>query len=187
MSNENYSKPISPIQHSKFIIQHLTWKVLYVSSRSEKKVDQRLRELGVESYVPLKREKRKWSDRMKWVSTPMISGYVFVKVDEKNRDQVFRASGVLNYVRYNGGDAMVRDAEIHAMQSIEEKGYHVEIFGTEKTEIGDAVEIKYGPFKGLHGKVLHAGKEEEHTVQIEGIGYALRVTLPSEVLEKIQS
>lgn len=161
------------------------WKVLYVNSRSEKKVDQRLKELGVESYVPLKREKRKWSDRMKWVSIPMISGYVFVKVTDKNRDMVFRASGVLNYVRYNGGDALVRDTEVYAMQSIEEKGYHVEAFGTEKTETGDAVEIKYGPFKGLHGKVVHAGKEEEHTVQIEGIGYALRVRVPAEVLEKI--
>ncbi len=150
-------------------------------------MDQRLKELGVESYVPLKREKRKWSDRMKWVSTPMMSGYVFVKVDEKNRDLVFRASGVLNYVRYNGADAMVRELEIQALKSVEEKGYYVEAFGADKAEVGDQVAIKYGPFKGLNGTVLHSGKEEQHTIQIQGIGYALRVKLPSEVLEKIQS
>ncbi len=163
------------------------WKVLYVSSRSEKKVDQRLKELGVESYVPIKREKRKWSDRMKWVNIPMISGYVFVKVNEKNRDLVFRANGVLNFVRHNGADALVREAEIEALRSIEEKGYYVEVFGTDKKDIGDKVEIKYGPFKGLKGTVVNTAKEEEHTIQIEGIGYALRVTLPSEVFEKIQS
>ncbi len=162
----------------------MTWKVLYVASRSEKKVDQRLKELGIESYIPLKREKRKWSDRMKWVSVPMISGYVFVKVNEKNRDQVFRAAGVLNFVRYNGKDAVVREEEINAIKSIEEKGYYVEAFGFDKTTIGDKVEIKYGPFKGLNGTVVHTGKEEEHIVQIEGIGYELRLKIPSEVLEK---
>ncbi len=163
----------------------MTWKVLYVASRSEKKVDQRLKELGLESYIPLKREKRKWSARMKWVSVPMISGYVFVNVNEKNRDTVFRASGVLNYVRYIGSDACIRQEEIDALRSIEEKGYHVESYSLDKANMGEAVEIKYGPFKGLHGKVLHLGKEDEYTIQIEGIGYALQIKVPSEVLQKI--
>lgn len=121
---------------------------------------------------------------MKWVSVPMLSGYVFVKVNEKNRDHVFRASGVLNYVRYNGEDANVRQVEIDALRSIEEKGYYIDAYGIEKVNKGDKVEIKYGPFKGLFGTVVHGGKEDEYTIQIEGIGYALCVRVPSEVLEK---
>jgi transcription antitermination factor NusG len=134
--------------------------------------------------VPLKKEKRKWSDRIKLVVTPLINGYVFVNVTEKNRDEVFKSAGVLNYVRYNGGDAVIREEEINALKSIEEKGYYVEgNFGGD-FEKGDLVKIKYGPFKGLYGSVFQKGNEEEFVIQIEGIGYTLRVKVPSEILVK---
>ncbi len=162
----------------------MSWKVLYVASRCEKKVNTRLLQLGVESYVPLKRERKKWSDRIKLVATPMISGYVFVNVTEKNRDEVFKARGVVNYVRHGGTDAVVRQKEIDALKSIEEKGYHVEgTFDNVFTE-GDLVEIKYGPFKGLRGKIKSNARESVCSVQIESIGYTLTVTIPIEVLKK---
>jgi len=162
----------------------LTWKVLYVASRSEKKVNERLIQLGIESYLPLKREKRKWSDRTKLVITPMINGYVFVNVNEKNRDEVFKAQGVINYVRYNKGDASIRQIEIDALKSVEEKGYYVEGEFGAKINQGDQVEIKYGPFKGLRGVVKSSLKESICSVQIESIGYTLTVRIPTEVLIK---
>lgn len=162
----------------------MTWKVLYVASRSEKKVNQRLTDLGMESYVPVRVEKRKWSDRFKMVSMPMINGYVFVNVNEKDRDLVFKAQGVLNYVRYNGGDAVIRDIEITALRSIENKGYFVEEVTQKQIKEGDKVEIKYGPFKGLFGSVRSIGKESIYTISIESIGFALTVKVPKEILEK---
>ncbi|MBK7311178.1 MAG: UpxY family transcription antiterminator [Sphingobacteriaceae bacterium] len=162
----------------------MNWRVLYVTSRSEKKVNQRLTDLGLESYVPLKTEKRRWSDRMKTVSTPLINGYVFVKVSEKERDIVFKAQGVLNYVRYNGGDATVRDIEITALKSIEEKGYFVEGALSQSLQKGDKVLIKYGPFKGLNGSVKSLANENVYFITIESIGYSLTVKVPEEVLVK---
>jgi transcriptional antiterminator RfaH len=162
----------------------MNWRVLYVASRSEKKVNQRLTELGLESYVPLKTERKKWSDRVKIVSTPMINGYVFVKVSEKERDTVFKAQGVLNYVRYNGGDATVRDIEITALRSIEEKGYYVEGAFSQQLQKGDKVIIKYGPFKVLHGSVKATASESVYHITIESIGYSLSVKVPEEVLVK---
>lgn len=162
----------------------MNWRVLYVASRSEKKVNQRLTDLGLESYVPLKRERREWSDRIKVVSTPMINGYVFVKVSEKERDTVFKAQGVLNYVRYNGGDANVRDIEITALRSIEEKGYYVEGAFAQQLKKGDKVIIKYGPFKGLHGSVKAIANENVYRITIESIGYSLTVKVPEEILVK---
>lgn len=160
----------------------MNWKVLYVASRSEKKVNQRLSDLGLESYVPLKTERRRWSDRMKIVSTPMINGYVFVRVSDKDRDVVFKAQGVLNYVRYNGGDAIIRDMEIFALRSIEEKGYYVEGRFNDAISKGQKVEIKYGPFKGLFGIVEQGNKDDTYVVNIESIGYTLRITVPKEIL-----
>ena len=96
----------------------MNWKALYVASRAEKKVCLRLINLGLEAYVPLKKEKKQWSDRKKIVISPLINGYVFVKTNEKNRDLVFKSPGVIQYLRYNGQDAIVRDVEIDILKSI---------------------------------------------------------------------
>ena len=114
----------------------------------------------------------------------MINGYVFVKVSDKERDTVFKAQGVLNYVRYNGGDASVRDIEITALRSIEEKGYFVEGAFSQSLQKGDKVIIKYGPFKGLTGSVKAVAKENVYRITIESIGYSLTVKVPEEVLVK---
>lgn len=162
----------------------MNWKVLYVASRSEKKVQQRLNDLGINCYVPLRTEKRKWSDRIKTVSTPMISGYVFVCVTDSERELVFKSQGVLNYVRYNGGDAVVRNIEIEALKSIETKGYFVEGEFSDSFKEGEKVLIKYGPFKGLVGSVKSIAKENIYRISIESIGYCLTVKVPEEVLER---
>lgn len=114
----------------------------------------------------------------------MINGYVFVRVGEKERDLVFKAQGVLNYVRYNGGDATVRNIEIVALRSIEEKGYFVEGSFAQQLQKGDKVAIKYGPFKGLHGTVKASANESVYHITIESIGYSLTVKVPEEVLVK---
>lgn len=160
------------------------WKVIYVSSRAEKKVGERLSHAGIENYVPLKREMKQWSDRKKMVESPMINGYVFVRPDALQRDQVLQHQGVLNYVRYNGGDAQVREIEIEALKSIEAKGYFVEGHFGSDLKAGDATIIQAGPFKGLRGQVQTAGDKEIYTIVIDSIDYSLSLQLPREILKK---
>lgn len=162
----------------------MAWKVIYVSSRSEKKVAERLQQEGVECYVPIKRELKQWSDRKKLVESPLINGYVFVNPSAMDRDKVLQFSGVLQYVRYNSGDAIVRDIEIEALRSIEEKGYFVNGEFSKDLQTGDRVLIQHGPFKGLYGSVKTQSKESVYNIHIEGIGYALTVKVSEEVLIK---
>lgn len=163
-------------------IKRLNWKVIYVNSRSEKKVGERLEQEGIEYYLPLKKEVKQWSDRKKIVENPLIKGYVFVKPNAIQRDRVLQISGVLQYVRYNAGDAIIRDIEIEALRSVETKGYYIEGRFTDEWKTGDLVQIQHGPFKGLYGLVKTQGKERIYTIAIEGIGYALTVKVPGEVL-----
>jgi len=162
------------------------WKVIYVSSRAEKKVAERLKEKGIECYLPIKKEMKQWSDRKKMVESPLINGYVFVRPKPLQRDVVLQQQGVLNYVRYNGGDAVVREMEIEALKSIEEKGYHVKGAFSNVFSQGDKVKIEYGPFKGLYGSVKAEAKQHVFYIAIEGIGYTLTVKVPDEVLAKIK-
>ena len=162
----------------------MVWKALYVASRSEKKVAERLNELGIEAYLPLKKERKQWSDRIKTVISPLINGYVFVYLNEQQRELVFKAQGVIQYVRYNGGDAIIRDEEINILKSIEHKGYYAEAGETNKLTEGDRTLIQHGPFKGMTGMVERSAGKDVYTILLESIGYTLRINLPSEVLSK---
>lgn len=162
----------------------LTWKALYVASRSEKKVNAALCELGLESYLPLKTEKKQWSDRKKMVVTPLINGYVFVKTDNKNRELVFKVPNVIQYVRSNGQDALVREEEILILKSIEQKGYYTEgKFGETYAE-GQTILITHGPFKGHKGIIKTVVSETIYYLNIQSLGYSLTVKVPSEILQK---
>lgn len=160
------------------------WKVIYVNSRSEKKVEERLKEKGIECYVPLKKEIRQWSDRKKTVVLPLINGYVFVRPSIQQRDEVLNQQGVIQYVRYNGADALIRELEITVLRSIESKGYFAEgKFGIEPM-VGDSATIQYGPFKGLKGIVKSSNKEDLYNIAIESIDYSLTIVVPKEILVK---
>jgi transcriptional antiterminator RfaH len=147
-------------------------------------VGERLTQEGIENYVPLKKELKQWSDRQKMVESPLINGYVFVKPDALQRDKVLQFQGVLQYVRYNSDDAIIRDIEIEALRSIEEKGYFVEGKFSEEWKLGDKVMIQHGPFKGLYGSVKMQAKVAVYNIAIEGIGFSLTVKMPEEVLVK---
>lgn len=161
------------------------WKVVYVSSRAEKKISERLNKSGILNYVPLKKEIKQWSDRKKIVVSPMINGYVFVRPENnQQRDAVLQQQGVIQYLRYNGTDALVREEEIEVLRSIEKKGYHVEGSFVNLPLIGEQTTIQHGPFKGLKGKVQSQNNEEVYTILIESISYNLILRTPKDTLSK---
>ncbi len=94
------------------------WYALYVKSRHEKKVAALLNAKGIESYVPLRKTLKQWSDRKKWVEEPVISCYVFVKILPSQRECVLMTPGVVAYVRSNRRDAVISDREIKIMKDM---------------------------------------------------------------------
>ena len=126
---------------------------------------------------------KQWSDRKKMVESPLINGYVFVKPEPLQRDAVLQVQGALQYVRYNGGDAIIRDIEIEALKSIETKGYYVETQTVALVfKAGDKAIIQAGPFKGLHGTITQSAGKTLYTLVISGIDFSLSVQVPAEVL-----
>jgi transcription antitermination factor NusG len=128
------------------------WHVIYTKPRNEKKVAARLIDSGYDIYCPLVKTLRQWSDRKKKVQVPMFPSYVFVRVDEKERQGVLQDPGVLNYVFWLGKPAIVRDKEMEAVRQIAEKGEEITV-ESGRLEKGQFVEIPEGPFKGLTGTV----------------------------------
>ena len=161
-----------------------TWNAIYVSSRQEKKIQAKLVEKGIEAYVPLKKTLSQWSDRKKWVITPLISGYVFVQSSEQKKDLILQTQGVVSFVRYNGKEAIIRESEIDILKSIEEHGYEINLI-SDTFKSGDILHVFQGPLKGLVVQVLEINNDDTVCAfVIESIGQNFKVTLPKVVLRK---
>ena len=61
------------------------WYALWVRSRHEKSVASILTLKGYETFLPMHKARRRWSDRNQDVELPLISGYVFCRFDPSNR------------------------------------------------------------------------------------------------------
>jgi transcription antitermination factor NusG len=78
----------------------VSWYAAYVDSNHEKKAAAEISRLGVESFLPLYRTARRWSDRRVELEMPLFPGYVFVHFALADRLKVLQVSGSV------GGDSM---------------------------------------------------------------------------------
>ena len=76
------------------------WYALYTRPRAEKLVYQRLVEAGIETFLPLQKTYRMWSDRKKLVEKPLLSSYVFVKTNKKSFQKVYKTNGVVKFISF---------------------------------------------------------------------------------------
>ncbi len=152
------------------------WYALYTKSRAEKKVLEQLQIIGINAYLPLKRELRQWSDRKKWIETPIISSYIFVNIPDSDYRKVFNAKGVVSYVTHKGKAVPIPDNEIDAMRkAVENKmAFSVE---TSSIQRGQTVTVTSGPLKGISGEVTEVQGQKKLYLRISHIGYTLVVNL----------
>jgi len=152
------------------------WYALYTRSRAEKKVYEQLKSLGINTYLPLRKELRQWSDRKKWVEVPVISSYIFVNITPSQYRDVFNAHGVVAYVSHKGKAVPIPDHEIEAMRrTVENKlAFSVE---SDTLRKGEKVTITSGPLKGIEGEVEEIKGRKKLYLRISHIGYMLVLNL----------
>src|SRR5579862_1097802 len=130
-------------------LRNLNWFALQIRSRWEATTADLLRGKGLETLLPTYSAKRKWSDRMKVVESPLFPGYVFCRFDVHNRLPVLVTPGVIAVVGLGKTPIAVDDAEILSIQSAMKSGIHLEPWPY--VEIGERVRIKDDVLDGMEG------------------------------------
>ena len=74
------------------------WHVIYTKSKWEKKVEGLLLNANIESWCPVQKKERQWSDRKKIIEEPLFRSYVFVKIDKEEHSKVLGTIGVVNFL-----------------------------------------------------------------------------------------
>lgn len=161
------------------------WHAVYVKSRAEKKAQIELQIQEIETFLPLQRKLRQWSDRKKWVEMPLISGYLFVRASRKEYDLVLQSNYVVSYVRFEGKAAVIPDYQIEYLKlMLKQDSSEVEIT-REKLKPGQMIEVVAGPLIGLKGKLQKIKGKSKVAIEIEQLGYSALVEILTEDIKSI--
>ena len=153
------------------MVKNSKWHVLYTKPRWEKKVHELLLEKKIESYCPLNKVRRKWSDRIKTVEEPLFKSYVFVKITDEEQSKVRMTHGVVNFVYWLGKPAVVKNAEIEVIRKFLNE-YDNVVTEPIKLQPKSKVKIRQGIFMDKEATVLRVLGNKVQVV-IESIGYSL--------------
>ena len=143
-----------------------------------------LQEKGIESYCPLNKVRRKWSDRIKVIEEPLFKSYVFVKIGEDNRSNVRTTTGVVNFVYWNGKPAIIKEKEIETIKRFLDEHEHVAAVKID-LKPDDRVVITAGPMMDKEGKVMEV-KNKTAKVCIDSLGYMLIAYIDKSKLITVQ-
>lgn len=147
------------------------WLAVYTRPRWEKKVNQLLTDKGFESYCPLNKVRRKWSDRIKLVEEPLFKSYVFVRVNEDERSEIRQTTGVVNFLYWNGKPAVVKEREINAIRRFLNEHENVEL-RTIEMSVKQRVRVMKGLLMDQEGEIIEL-RSKIAKVAIDSLGYIL--------------
>ena len=161
------------------------WIVVRSKPRSEKVAHNELVKKNIESYLPLLKERRKWSDRKKWVEFPLFSSYLFARIDIKDSIFVLQTQGVNTIVKFGKQIAIVQNSVIEAIRLAMEGGYKLE--PVEYFVEGNRVEVVAGPMNGVKGIVAKLKGQNRLIIKIDAIQQALSIQIESKFIRNLNS
>lgn len=142
---KNAVEPVSEVRQ-----RH--WFAVYTTSRHEKRVAHHMIQRRVEHFLPVYRVQHKWKDGSRvTLDLPLFPGYVFVRIDPRDRGGVLEVPGVVSIIGTASRPAPLPDQEVEALRA------GLDPMSVEPHPLlttGQRVRIKQGALSGLEGIVL---------------------------------
>ena len=158
------------------------WHVVRTKIKCEKFVRDRLKAMGLEAFVPLKKRTAKYQRKVKVYELPLITCYTFVRLDKSRRNDVLALPYVQGLLRTAGEDCLVSDREIQWLQKI--SGTDLDVRAeTLSMNIGDRVVLAYGHLAGMEGMIMSQRSKHEVVVALESIGMQMVIHVDTSMLE----
>ncbi|MGA8503602.1 MAG: UpxY family transcription antiterminator [Candidatus Sulfotelmatobacter sp.] len=160
------------------------WYAIRTRSRHEKMVAEQLEKQSIESFLPLVKRTRKWSDRKKEVELPLFSGYSFARLAfcSPDRQRVLQTHGVAGFVGVRGVGIPVPEGQIENLRTLLANG--IPMKDRPFVQIGQRVRIKGGALDGIEG-ILAAQDDRNLVISVEPLHRSLSVSIDGYRFEPI--
>jgi len=160
------------------------WFAVYTRYKREKQVLRHLQEKGIEAYLPLQTLKRYYTRKIKTVELPLLSCYIFVKIKKKEYVPVLETLDVVSFVKIRRNLIAIPEREINILRMVCGEDLSVEVDEQGRPQCGDQVEIIGGRLTGMQGVLVEAEGSQRFVVELETLGYALRMEVPPAQLRR---
>ncbi len=166
-------------------MDNLNWYALYTRSRHEKFINSQLTKRNIESFLPTRSIKRRWSDRTMTIEEPLFKSYIFVRTDNfyKHKKDILRTKGAVKFVSAGTEPVSIDEATILSLKNIIRDDIAIDPFPY--LAQGDRVSIKSGPFKGTEGYIVRKdNKKCSLVISIDAIKSSISIKIDSHLVEK---
>ncbi len=181
---DQQSQPSDEIKDNSNGSSDKKWYAVYTRPRAEKLVYERLVEADIETFLPLHKTYRIWSDRKKLVIKPLLASYLFVKTTPKYFPAVYTINGVVKFVSFERQPVSIPQNQIDILRLIINSNAEIEV-SSEKFEKGDNVEVVSGALVGLTGELIKIGTHNRVVVRIDRLDQNLILKIPRTFLKKL--
>jgi transcription termination/antitermination protein NusG len=161
------------------------WYAVRTRSRHEKLVARQLENQGIESFLPVVSEVRKWSDRRRQIEFPLFSGYAFLRMihSSEERVRVLRTQGVVSFVGVHGTGTPIPDHQIEDIKTLvasrvpyQERAY---------VQVGQRVRVRGGALDGVQGILVAENGDRSLVISVEPIQRSLYVRVAGYEVEPV--
>ncbi len=160
------------------------WYAVAVRSNFERIVAESLRLKDYQVFLPAYLSKRRWSDRTKVVEAALFPGYLFCRMDIRQRIPLLDTPGVASIVGVGKHAMPVNEAEIAAIRGIIESGLPVAPWPYLKA--GQTVRIQRGPLSGVSGTVVASKNRSRLVVSVEMLRRSVTVEIEDDWVEAME-
>lgn len=160
------------------------WYAVHTYPQNEKKVETELQRRGIATFLPLRSELHRWSDRTKVVQVPLFPCYAFVRIAASPalRRAIVQTPRVIRFLPDNNEPLAVPDAEIESIRTLLKSDVPFSPFAA-RAAIGQRVRIRGGCLHGVEGTLVDCGGGRKCVVSINLIREAVAVTLDGYAIE----
>jgi transcription antitermination factor NusG len=160
------------------------WFALVVKNRVEKAVALSLIGKGYPVFLPLWKSRRRWSDREPLIDLPLFPGYLFCRIDLRNRLPILTTPGVRQIVGCGKAPVPVSETEIEFVQRIVSSPSSYE--PCSYLTAGQAVRLTRGPLAGLDGVFVKTQKQCRLVVSVSLLQRSVAVEVDMDAVEVVQ-
>lgn len=176
MSNINYENHLH--------VSEPKWFAVYTRSKSEKVVKRLLASKNIECYLPLQKVTRRYTRKIKSYEIPLISCYIFVKIVKDQYVPVLETENVVKFIRLSKNLLAIPEKEIDLLKLVVGEGENVEAQMGSFVE-GDEVEVVGGKLTGIRGKLIEKQGKKQMVVELDTVGYSLKMNIDIALLRKV--
>ena len=183
----NTEKKVSPpvdVTDGRGALPHF-WHVAYTRPRHEKAAVRYLSCMGYDTYLPLRTETHRWSDRKRVVQAVVFPMLLFVRMPKSAVWELERLSFISCFLRVSRRSeaATVPDSQLERFRFMIEHSADRVVLVPGDLSLGDRVRVTDGDLEGLEGNVYHCPDgSHKIVVVLDNLGCAC-VTVPIESLE----